>query len=81
MKLSGKVGNGSVNKWLNFDGDLCHRLYTGIVFRVRHYWEIRKVVTRYKSAAHTNSTDGGTGKTFLGRCMHCPSAVLLVILA
>jgi len=45
MKFSGKVGNGPVNKWLNFAGDLDHRLDTGIVFRIRHHWEIRKVVS------------------------------------
>jgi len=50
MKFSGKVGNGPmnkrliVNKQLNFGGDPDHRLDTGIVFRIRHYWEIRKVV-------------------------------------
>jgi len=31
MKFSGKVGNGPVKKWLNFGGDLDHRLDTGIV--------------------------------------------------
>jgi len=45
MKFSGKVGNGPLNKWLNFGGDPDHRLDTGIVFRIRHYWEIRKVVS------------------------------------
>jgi len=44
MKFSGKVGNWPMNKWLNFDDDPDHRLDTGIVFRIRHYWEIRKVV-------------------------------------
>ena len=44
-KTSGKVGNnGPMNKWLNFVGDPDHRLDTGIVFRICHYWEIRKVV-------------------------------------
>jgi len=28
----------------------------------------------HKSAAHTDSPDGGTGKTCLGGGMHCPSA-------
>jgi len=32
---------------------LDHRLDTVIVFRIRHYWEIRKVVNGHKSAAHT----------------------------
>jgi len=42
-----QVGNGPMNKWLNFGGDLDHRLDTGIVFRIRHYWywEVRKVVS------------------------------------
>jgi len=39
-----KVGNEPLNKRLNFGGDPDHRLDTGIVFRIRHYWEIRKVV-------------------------------------
>ena len=47
MKFSGKVGNGPRNKWLNFGGHPDHRLDTGIVFRIRHYWEIRKVVNGY----------------------------------
>jgi len=72
MKFSGKVGSGSVNKWLNFDGDPCHRLHTGIAFRIHHYWEIPKVVNGHKSDVHTDSPDGGTGKTCCG--MHCPSA-------
>jgi len=45
MKFSGKVGNGPMNnKWLNFGGDPDHRLDTGIVFLICHYWEIRKMV-------------------------------------
>jgi len=44
MKFSGKVGNGPLKKWLNFGGDPDHRLHTGIVFRIRHYWEIRKAI-------------------------------------
>ena len=43
-------------------------------FRIRHYWEIRKVVNRHKSAAHADSPDGSTGKTCLGEGIHCPSA-------
>jgi len=74
MKFSGKVGNGPLNKLLNFGGDLDHRLGTGIVFRIRHYWEIQKVVNGHKSAAHTDSPYGGTGKTRLGGGMQCPSA-------
>jgi len=45
MKFSWKVSNGPLNKWLNFSGDPVHRLDTGIFFRIRHYCEIRKVVT------------------------------------
>jgi len=63
MKYSGKVRNGPVNKLLNFGSDLDHRLDTEIIFRIRHYWEIRKVANGHKSAAHTDSPDGGTGKT------------------
>jgi len=44
MKFSGKVGSGPVNKRLHFGGDPDHCLDTGIVFRVRHYWKIRKVI-------------------------------------
>ena len=44
MKFSGEVGNGPVNKCLNFGSDPDHRLDTGIVFRIRHYWDTRKVV-------------------------------------
>jgi len=79
MEFSGKVGNGPVNKRLNFDGDLDRRLDTGIVFRIRHYWEIRKVVNGHKSAAHIDSPNGGIGKTCLGGGMHCPSASSLLI--
>ena len=57
MKFSGKVVNGPVNKWLNFGGESEHRLDTGIVFRICHCWEIRKVVNGHKSAAHTDSPD------------------------
>jgi len=45
MKFSGKVDNGPMNKWLYFGGNPDHRLDTGIVFRIRHYGEIRKVVS------------------------------------
>jgi len=44
MKFAGMVGNGPMNKRLNFGCDPDHRLEAGIVFRIRHYWEIRKVV-------------------------------------
>jgi len=36
MKFSRKVGNGSMNKLLNFGGDLDHRLDAGIVLRIRY---------------------------------------------
>jgi len=36
--------NGPMNKSLNFGGDPDHRLDTRIIFRIRHHWEIRKVV-------------------------------------
>ena len=44
MKFSGNVGNGPMNKWLDFGGDPCHLLDTEIVCRIRHYWRTRKVV-------------------------------------
>jgi len=76
MKSSGKVRNGPLNKWLNFGGDPDHRLDTGIFFWIRNYWEMRKIVNEHrpKSTAHTDSPDGGTGKTCLGGGMHCPIA-------
>jgi len=54
---------------LNFGGHPDYHLDAGIVFRIRHYWEIRKVVNGHKAAAHTDSPDGVTGGG-----MHCPSA-------
>jgi len=80
MKFSGKMGNGPVNKWLHFGGHPDHRLDTGIVFRIRCYWEIRKVVNAHKSAAHSDSPDGGIGKTCLGGGMRCPITLLPVLL-
>jgi len=68
MKFSGKDGNGTV---MAIGGDLDHRLD---FFRIRYYWEIRKMVNGQNSAAHTDSPYGGTGKTCLGGGMHCPSA-------
>jgi len=47
---------------------------TEIVFRIRHYWEIRTVVIGHKSAADTDLYDGGTGKTCLGGGVHCSVA-------
>ena len=70
-----KVGNGPVNKLLNIGGGPNHHVDTGIVFRIGHYWEIRKVVINgRKTAAYTDSPDGGTGKTCLGGGMPRPSA-------
>ena len=37
------------------------------------------VINGHKIAAHTDSLDGGTGKTCLGAGMHCPSAYSLFI--
>jgi len=48
VKFSRKVGNGPLNKGLNFVDDPDHRLDTGIVFRIRHYWEIRQVVNGHR---------------------------------
>jgi len=70
MKL--QVGNGPMNEWLNFGCDLDHCLDAGIVFRICHYWEIRKVVNGHKSAARADSLDGGTGTRCLGGRTHCP---------
>jgi len=36
------------------------------------------VVNGHKSAAHTDTPDGGTGKTCLGGGMHCHSASSLI---
>ena len=43
-KFSGKVANEPLKNLLNSGGDPDHRLDTGIVFWIRHYLEIRKVV-------------------------------------
>jgi len=48
MKFLGMGGNAPMNKRLNFGGDPDHRLDTGDVFRIRHNWEIRKVVNGHK---------------------------------
>jgi len=44
VKFPGKVGNGPMNKIFKFGGDPDHRMDTGVVFRIRHDWEMRKVV-------------------------------------
>ena len=67
-----------MNKRLNVSVDQCHHLDTGIVFRIRHYWKIHKVVNRHKSAARTDLPDGGTGKVCLGRGRYCPGASSLL---
>ena len=51
MKFSGKVDHRPLNNRLNFGDDPYHNLDTRIVFRIGHYWEIRKVVNGHKSAA------------------------------
>jgi len=45
MKFSWKVGNGPLNKWLNFGGDPDHCLNTGIVFRIHHHGRYEKWLT------------------------------------
>ena len=78
MKFSEKVGNGTMNRCLNVIGSPDHRLDTGIVFQIRHYWKLKKVVNGHKSAAHTDSPDGGTGKTCIAEVFTDP-LVLVVI--
>jgi len=51
MKFSRRVGDGPTNKLLNFGSDPVHHLDTGIVYRIRHYWEIRKVVILIRQMA------------------------------
>ena len=63
------VGNRPANKRLNFGGDPHHRLNTGIVFRIRHYWGIRKVVNR-----HSFILIRQISALCLGGGMHCPNA-------
>ena len=45
MKFSGTVGTGPLNRRLNFGGGPDHRLDTGIVLRIRHYWAYGKWLT------------------------------------
>jgi len=45
MKFLESVGSEPMNKRLNFGDDQYHRVDTGIVFWIRHCWEIRKVVS------------------------------------
>jgi len=52
-------GWGPVNKRLNFGDNPDHRLDRGIVFGIRYYWEIRKLINGHsfmlirRMAAHT----------------------------
>jgi len=78
MKLSGKVGSGLMNKRLNFGGDPHHRPDTGIVFRIRHYWEIRKVVNGHSFILIRQMAAMVRRKTCLGGGMHCPGASSLL---
>ena len=92
MKFLGKVGNGTINKWLNFGGDADHRLDTGTVFRIRHYCEIRKVVStdcaarrRHRRSNYDVITSPADNRqprqTCLGGGMHCPSASSFCVFA
>jgi len=93
MKLAGNVGNGPMNKRLDFGGDPDHRLDTGIVFRICHYWEIRKVAStdcaarRWSAghapagiaiARHRPTTDSHDRRALAVVGMHCPSASSLI---
>jgi len=48
---------------LNFGGYPDHRMGTGIVFLIRHHWEI---VAKAHSFILVCQNDGGTGETFFG---------------
>jgi len=72
-----------MNTRLNFGGDPDHRLDTGIVFGIRHYREIRKVVSIDRSARRCSVRHALAGIaiatttsyfTALGGGMHYPSA-------
>jgi len=65
MKFSGKVGNGPLNKRLNFGGDADHRLDTGIVLRIRYYWEIGKARLRCNYDVITSPADDSATATAL----------------
>jgi len=73
MKYSGKVGNGPVNKRLNFGGDPDHRLDTRIVFRICHYWKIRKVVNRHPFIL-IRQIAALVGRALEEVCTSCPNA-------
>jgi len=63
MKYSVKVGSEQTIKlWV---GDLDHCMDSGIVFRIRDYWKIQKVMNGpvcccVQSFIRTDSPDGGT---------------------
>ena len=44
-------------------------------------WEIRKAANGHKSAARTDSPDGGAGKTCLGGGMHCLCTVPVLLVS
>ena len=50
--FQGRVVNCPMNKWLNFGGSPDHRLNTGIVFRICHCWEIRKMLSTDCASRH-----------------------------
>jgi len=79
MKFLRKVGSGPMNKILNFGDNLDHCLDTGIVFWIRHCWEIRKVVKGHKSAADTDSPDGGLVRRALAEIYTVPVLLVLVL--
>jgi len=58
MKFSGKACNVPLNNWLNFGGDPNHCLDTGIVFRIRHYWQIRKMIPTVCAARRCSAEHG-----------------------
>jgi len=51
MKFSGKVGNGPMNKWLNFHGDQDHPLDIGIVSGFATVGRYEKRCTVHDAAA------------------------------
>ena len=73
MKFSEKVGNGPMNKRLNFGGDPDHRLDTEIVFWIRHYGKWLTDIHSYRFARWRDRYRD-TGKTCLGGGMHRPTA-------
>jgi len=90
MKFSEKAGNGPMNTRLNFGHDTDQLLDTGIVFRIRHYREIRKVVSTDCAARRCSARHALAGVAIATvaslrhrpttdvpwrrYAMHCPSA-------